>query len=241
MFKRLLQSSKGRSSSKTAMKIGVTTAQACDFIADSIIRQISHYVPAIAMKHVPMVFSACEPLLYNHLLPTRFLVKQMDNERGTIETPASLLCELLGLSIDKIADDVTLKDYGLDSIGGLLITFNQKLCFSCNFFFKQSVTARNWLVTSASRLDSWSSWGPWPLDSLMTWSPLVRKLETPLWKLTTMLTPNTYQLPKRTWWNGLHMVKWLQRTYPVCNRAFGFLMFVLSPLFWILVLIMRWL
>lgn len=71
------------------------------------------------MKHVPMVFSACEPLLYNHLLPTRFLVKQTDNERGTIETPASLLCELLGLGIDKIADDVTLKDYGLDSLGAI--------------------------------------------------------------------------------------------------------------------------
>ena len=130
MFKRLLLSTKGRSSAKTALKIGVTTAQACDFIADSIIRQVSHYVPAIALKHVPMVFSACEPLLYNHLLPTRFLVKQMDNERGTRETPASLLCELLGLSIDKIADDVTLKDYGLDSLGGLLVKCNAKLRFS---------------------------------------------------------------------------------------------------------------
>ncbi|KAF8800384.1 hypothetical protein BYT27DRAFT_7148677 [Phlegmacium glaucopus] len=119
MFKRLLQSSKGRSSSKMAMKIGVTTAQACDFIADSIIRQISHYVPAIAMKHVPMVFSTCEPLLYNHLLPTRFLVKQSDNEHGTIETPASLLGQLLGLSIDQISNDVTLKDYGLDSLGAI--------------------------------------------------------------------------------------------------------------------------
>ena len=112
------------------MKIGVTTAQACEFIADSIIRQISHYVPAIAMKHVPMVFSACEPLLYNHLLPTRFLVKQMDDERGTRETPASLLCQLLGLSIDKIADDVTLKDYGLDSLGGVLIIFKGSCVFS---------------------------------------------------------------------------------------------------------------
>ena len=118
------------------MKIGVTTAQACEFIADSIIRQISHYVPAIAMKHVPMVFSACEPLLYNHLLPTRFLVKQMDNERGTRETPASLLCELLGLGIDKIADDVTLKDYGLDSLGGLLIIgFKRSFVSYLNFLF----------------------------------------------------------------------------------------------------------
>jgi hypothetical protein len=80
------------------MKIGVTTAQACKFIADSIIRQISHYVPAIAVKHVPqaMVFSACEPLLYNHLLPTRFLVKQIENERGTIETSASLFANFWG-------------------------------------------------------------------------------------------------------------------------------------------------
>ena len=112
-----------------ALKIGVTTAQACDFIADSIIRQISHYVPAIAIKHVPMLFSACEPFLYNHLLPIRFLVKQTDNGHGSIETPASLLCELLGLSIDIIAIDVTLKDYGLDSLGGSLIAFTGKLPF----------------------------------------------------------------------------------------------------------------
>ena len=72
-------------------------------------------VPAIAMKHVPVVFLACEPVLYNLLLPTRFLVRQLDNEHGTIETPASKLCEPLGLSIDKIAYDITLKDYGLDS------------------------------------------------------------------------------------------------------------------------------
>ena len=139
------------------MKIGVSTAQACEFIADSIIRQISHYVPAIAMKHVPMVFSACEPLLYNHLLPTRFLVKQMDNERGTIETPASLLCELLGLSIDKIANDVTLKDYGLDSLGGLLIIFKGCCVFNLQFLFKPSDTARNWRGILVSKLASWNS------------------------------------------------------------------------------------
>ncbi|KAF9461490.1 hypothetical protein BDZ94DRAFT_1263481 [Collybia nuda] len=125
MFKRLLMSSKGRSSSKMAMKIGVTTAQACDFIADSIIRQIPHYVPAIAIKNVPMVFSNCERLLYNHVLPTRFLVKETDNERGTRETPASLLSELLGLAIDQISNDVTLKDYGLDSLGA--IRFSKEL------------------------------------------------------------------------------------------------------------------
>ena len=141
------------------MKIGVTTAQACEFIADSIIRQISHYVPAIAMKHVPMVFSACEPLLYNHLLPTRFLVKQMDNERGTIETPASLLCELLGLSIDKITDDVTLKDYGLDSLGGLLIIFKGSCVSYLRFLLKPSDTARNWQVILVLKLASWNSSG----------------------------------------------------------------------------------
>jgi hypothetical protein len=142
-----------------ALKIGVTTAQTCDFIADAIIRQISHYVPAIAIKHVPVVFSACEPLLYNHLLPTRFLVKQTDNERGTIETPASLLCELLGLSIDQISNDVTLKDYGLDSLGGSLFAFNGKLRFSFGIIFKLSVTARNCRATLVSKLASWSYWG----------------------------------------------------------------------------------
>ena len=124
------------------MKIGITTAQACEFIADAIIRQISHYVPAIDMKHVPMVFSACEPLLYNHLLPKRFLVRQMDNERGTIETPASLLCELLGLSIDIIANDVTLKDYGLDSLGGLLIISREALFVTYNFSLSHPIQQR---------------------------------------------------------------------------------------------------
>jgi hypothetical protein len=144
MFKRLLLSTNGCSSAQMALKIGVTAAQACEFIANSIICQISHYVPAIAIKHAPMVFSACEPLLYNHLLPTQFLVGGPGKEYGSIETPASLLSELLGLNIDKITNDVTLKDYGLDSLGGSSIAFSGRATFlTCILFFKLSITARN--------------------------------------------------------------------------------------------------
>ena len=120
MFKRLVMSSKGRSSTNLASKIGMTTVQACSFIADSLVRRIQHYVPMIPIKAVPEVFSTCEPLLYRHLLPTYFLtVAAASNQSGTAETPLSLLCELLGMDPEQIAKNIPLRDYGLDSLGGL--------------------------------------------------------------------------------------------------------------------------
>lgn len=118
MFKRLVLSSKGRSSTKVASKIGMTTAQVCSFIADSLVRRIEHYVPMIPIKVVPEVFSTCEPLLYSHLLPTYFLNVAASEQSGPVETPLTLLCELLGLSPEQIAKNIPLRDYGLDSLGG---------------------------------------------------------------------------------------------------------------------------
>ena len=119
MFKRLVLSSKGRSSTNLATKIGMTTAQVCSFIADSLVRRIQHYVPMIPIKEVPEVFSTCEPLLYRHLLPTYFLnVATASNQSGSVETPLTLLCELLGLGPEQIAKNIPLRDYGLDSLGG---------------------------------------------------------------------------------------------------------------------------
>lgn len=119
MFKRLVLSSKGRSSTNLASKIGMTTAKVCSFIADSLVRRIQHYVPMIPIKEVPEVFSTCEPLLYRHLLPTYFLnVATASNQSGPVETPLTLLCELLGLSPEQVAKNIPLRDYGLDSLGG---------------------------------------------------------------------------------------------------------------------------
>lgn len=73
----------------------------------------------IAMKEVPEVFSTSEPLLYCHLLPTRFLtVSTSSNQSGPVETPHALLCELLGLSPDQVSKNIPLRDFGLDSLGG---------------------------------------------------------------------------------------------------------------------------
>lgn len=119
MFKRLVLSSKGRSSTNLASKIGMTTTQVCSFIADSLVRRIKHYVPMIPIKEVPEIFSTCEPLLYHHLLPTYYLkVATVSNQGGSAETPLTLLCELLGLSSEQIAKNIPLRDYGLDSLGG---------------------------------------------------------------------------------------------------------------------------
>ncbi|KAF8800322.1 hypothetical protein BYT27DRAFT_6834852 [Phlegmacium glaucopus] len=230
MFKRLLQSSKGRSSSKMAMKIGVTTAQACDFIADSIIRQISHYVPAIAMKHVPMVFSTCEPLLYNHILPTRFLVKQSDNERGTIETPASLLGELLGLSIDQIANDVTLKDYGLDSLGA--IRYSKELAGHFGIKVGQlellgamNIGLLNDMVAASNKFGHPALEGPDDADAKYISAP-----QTNLMKQIAFgdaVTTNASRLQSRIWLSHLQTKK-LNGSAGQCENH-GLLMTISSP------------
>ena len=75
----------------------------------------------IAMQNVPEVFSTGEPLLYCHLLPTRFLTVSISSKQsGPVETPLTLLCELLGLSPDQISKNIPLRDFGLDSLGGQL-------------------------------------------------------------------------------------------------------------------------
>jgi len=73
----------------------------------------------IAMKDVPEVFSTGEPLLYCRLLPARFLMVSISSKQsGPVETPLTLLCELLGLSPDQISKNIPLRDSRLDSLGG---------------------------------------------------------------------------------------------------------------------------
>jgi hypothetical protein len=131
MFKRLMLSANGRTITKHAMKIGITTSQACNLIADSLVQRIPHYVPIVGIEHAPEVFGTCEPLLYSHLLPPRFMtVATRGRQSGTAETPATLLCELVGLNLDQISENVPLRDFGLDSLGGKSAFFSDMHCIS---------------------------------------------------------------------------------------------------------------
>ncbi|KAF9241407.1 putative nonribosomal peptide synthetase [Melanogaster broomeanus] len=113
IFKRLVLSSKGRANTAQLTKTGMTTAQVCNFIGDSLIRKIPHYVPILAINDVPATFPACEPLLYGHLLPTQFLVaKSTGGKDGDVaESPATLLAALLAM------ENALITSFGLDSLG----------------------------------------------------------------------------------------------------------------------------
>ncbi|KAH7918142.1 ketoacyl-synt-domain-containing protein, partial [Leucogyrophana mollusca] len=56
IFKRLVLSSKGKANTAQLTKTGMTTAQVCNFIGDSLIRRIAHYVPMLAIGDVPATF-----------------------------------------------------------------------------------------------------------------------------------------------------------------------------------------
>ncbi|KAF9228933.1 putative nonribosomal peptide synthetase [Gyrodon lividus] len=119
IFKRLVLSTKGKANTSQLTKTGMTTAQVCNFIGDSLIRKIAHYVPMLAINDVPATFPACEPLLYGHLLPTQFLVaNQTGGKDGDVaESPATLLAALLGMEVEQISDNALITSFGLDSLG----------------------------------------------------------------------------------------------------------------------------
>ncbi|KIK92693.1 hypothetical protein PAXRUDRAFT_146735 [Paxillus rubicundulus Ve08.2h10] len=119
IFKRLVLATKGRANTSQLTKTGMTTAQVCNFIGDSLIRKIAHYVPMLAISDVPATFPACEPLLYGHLLPSQFLVaNQAGGKDGAIaESPAILLAALLGMEVEQISDNALITSFGLDSLG----------------------------------------------------------------------------------------------------------------------------
>jgi hypothetical protein len=119
IFKRLIRSMKGRSQANQLARAGISTAQACNFIADSLIRRVAHYVPIMAIKDIPELFSSCEPLLYNHLLPIRLLTAGEAQNIGPDITPAELLAAIVGLKLEQISENRVITSFGLDSLGGM--------------------------------------------------------------------------------------------------------------------------
>ncbi|KAH7890103.1 putative nonribosomal peptide synthetase [Phlebopus sp. FC_14] len=119
IFKRLVLSTKGKANTAQLTKTGMTTAQVCNFIGDSLTRRIAHYVPMLAIGDVPDTFPACEPLLYGHLLPTKFLVSNNagGKDGDVAESPATLLASLLSMDVEQITDNALITSFGLDSLG----------------------------------------------------------------------------------------------------------------------------
>ena len=120
IFKSLVQSSKGGVNTGKLSKVGMTTAQVCEFIGDSIIRRIPHYLPLLNHKDLPVAFDACDPLLFSHLLPPQLLAAGGSSKDESGESPANLLSGLLGLGVDQISDTALITSYGLDSLAGKL-------------------------------------------------------------------------------------------------------------------------
>ncbi|KAH9923014.1 putative nonribosomal peptide synthetase [Amylocystis lapponica] len=117
IFKRLVMATKGRANTGQLTKTGMTTAQVCNFIGDCLVRTVPHYVPMLAIGDVPETFSTCEPLLYGHLLPAKFLNAGGQGNNGEIgETPSTLLGALLGMSPDQITENALITSFGLDSL-----------------------------------------------------------------------------------------------------------------------------
>ena len=122
IFKRLVQSTKGGAGTGKLGKLGMTTPQVCEFIGDSIIRKIPHYLPLLGHEGCPEVFSTCNPLLYWHLLPPRVLTANGASRDGGGESPATLLSDLLGLAVEQISENALITSYGLDSLAGRRFT-----------------------------------------------------------------------------------------------------------------------
>ena len=139
IFKRLVLATKGKANTAQLTKTGMTTAQVCNFIGDSLIRRIAHYVPMLAINDVPEAFPACEPLLYGHLLPKQYLsaAGTGGNEGDSAGSPTSLLATLLGMDVEQISDNALITSFGLDSLGGGLFGFSTKRC--SNGFSSDSV------------------------------------------------------------------------------------------------------
>ena len=97
----------------------MTTPQVCEFIGDSIIRKIPHYLPLLGHEDCPEVFSTCNPLLFWHLLPPKLLAAGGASKDDDGESPAALLSGLLGLAVDQISDNALITSYGLDSLAGM--------------------------------------------------------------------------------------------------------------------------
>jgi hypothetical protein len=120
IFKRLVQSVKGGANTGKLSKVGMTTPQVCEFIGDSIIRTIPHYLPLLNQLDFPEVFNTCDTLLFWHLLPPQLLSADGGSRAEEGEKPVRLLANLLGLSVEQISDNALITSYGLDSLAGEL-------------------------------------------------------------------------------------------------------------------------
>jgi len=135
VFKRLIQSMKGQAQVEQLAKAGISTAQACNFIGDSLSRRVSHYVPMAAITKIPRFFPNCEPLLYSHLLPKRPL-KGAEGDTESL-TPTTLLCAIVGLRPEQIDENTAVTSYGIDSLGGIDTRASSSGDFLIRFFFLQ--------------------------------------------------------------------------------------------------------
>ncbi|EMD32324.1 PKS/NRPS enzyme [Gelatoporia subvermispora B] len=130
IFKRLVMATKGRANTGQLTKTGMTTAQVCNFIGDCLVRTVAHYVPMLAVQDVPDTFPTCEPLLYEHLLPSKFLNVGGQGNKGDVgETPATLLAALLGMSADQITENALITSFGLDSLAATRFSHQLKANF----------------------------------------------------------------------------------------------------------------
>jgi hypothetical protein len=134
IFKRLIQSMKGQAQVEQLAKAGISTAQACNFIGDSLSRRIAHYVPMTAITNIPRFFPTCEPLLYSHLLPKL----RSEGAEGNTETntPTTLLCAIVGLRPEQIDENTVVTSFGIDSLGGMQGRLHLEILF-IRFLFSQ--------------------------------------------------------------------------------------------------------
>ncbi|KAJ3194330.1 hypothetical protein HK101_002999 [Irineochytrium annulatum] len=131
VFKRLVMATKGRGNSGQLTKMGMSTQQVCNFIGDCLIRPVRHYVPILAMEDVPDTFPTCEPRLYQHLLTFSDFVSRRatDGGKGSSETPAALIADLVGLQASEIQENLAITSYGLDSLGASKLSNQLKAKF----------------------------------------------------------------------------------------------------------------
>ncbi|EMD30936.1 hypothetical protein CERSUDRAFT_100852 [Gelatoporia subvermispora B] len=84
VFKRPAVAIKGRANTGKLMKTAMTTAQVYNFIGACLVRTAAHYVPLLAVQDVPEAFPTCDSLLYEQLLPSKFMNVGGQNNRGGI-------------------------------------------------------------------------------------------------------------------------------------------------------------
>ncbi|KAJ3146079.1 hypothetical protein HDU86_000536 [Geranomyces michiganensis] len=134
IFKRLIAATKGKATAHLT-RMGMSTAQVCNFIGDSLIRNIAHYVPLMpgAIEHVCDTFRGCEPLLYSHLRTKQLIESGDDNDSGAgVATPEGIIAPMLGLDPVDLIENAPLSSFGLDSLGASKLSHDLKAKLGIN-------------------------------------------------------------------------------------------------------------